>query len=130
MSARRAGWLAVLLALAPVAAAAQVSAPEPAPLEAAPNDAAGYTPPAEQQSPLTVTADWVYVRLHGPDPQAYHGSYTPEALAAWAERIAEWTKAGLDVYCFFDNDVNAAAPGDAKALQALVDDRLAVSRPH
>ena len=55
MSARRAGWLAVLLALAPVAAAAQVSAPEPAPLEAAPNDAAGYTPPAEQQSPLTVT---------------------------------------------------------------------------
>ena len=62
-----------------------------------------------------VTADFVYVRLHGAD-ELYVSGYTPQALDTWAERIRGWTAAGLDVYVYFDNDVKVRAPFDAMAL--------------
>lgn len=37
-------------------------------------------------SPLELTADFAYVRLHGPDGP-YKGQYNDRALAAWAERF-------------------------------------------
>jgi uncharacterized protein YecE (DUF72 family) len=59
-----------------------------------------------------VTADLVYVRLHG-DVELYTSGYTDEALDKWAAEIRSWTDAGLDVQVHFDNDVKVHAPYDA-----------------
>ncbi len=59
-----------------------------------------------------VTADLVYVRLHG-DQELYTSGYTDEALDNWAAEIRRWTAAGLDVQVHFDNDVKVHAPYDA-----------------
>jgi uncharacterized protein YecE (DUF72 family) len=62
-----------------------------------------------------VTADFVYVRLHG-DIEIYRSGYTPRALGEWARRIRAWSRAGKDVYVYFDNDVKVRAPFDALNL--------------
>lgn len=75
---------------------------------------------AGQRSPFVVTADFVYVRLHGPG-EAYEGNYTGQALRAWADRLRAWTGKGHQVYCYFDNDQNAYAVANArKLLQMMV----------
>ena len=70
-------------------------------------------------APRRTTASWVYIRNHGPSGH-YHGSYSDEALQDWARAIRRWKKEGHDVWCFFDNDVKAAAPADAERLVRLV----------
>lgn len=70
---------------------------------------------AGERSPVAVTADFVYIRLHGPGA-AYEGCYGDAALADWAARIAGWRADGLDVYCYFDNDEKAYAPANARTL--------------
>lgn len=70
-------------------------------------------------SPLEVTADFVYVRLHGPEKK-YDGSYSDEVLAGWAERCREWRAAGKSVYFYFDNDMHGYAPVNAARLQELL----------
>lgn len=72
-------------------------------------------------SPKEVTAGFVYVRLHGPEEEAYRGSYGDAALAGWARRLAEWSGAGRDVYCYFDNDEAGYAPNDALRLLRAVE---------
>ncbi|WP_295540095.1 DUF72 domain-containing protein [uncultured Thiohalocapsa sp.] len=62
-----------------------------------------------------VTADFVYIRLHGPDG-AYRGRYDDAALDGWARRIQDWLGRGLDVYCYFDNDEAGYAVHNALAL--------------
>jgi uncharacterized protein YecE (DUF72 family) len=62
-----------------------------------------------------VTADFVYLRLHG-DVKIYTSGYTSRALDAWARRIRAWQRAGRDVYVYFDNDVKVRAPYDALNL--------------
>jgi len=79
-----------------------------------------------------VTADFVYVRLHG-DAELYASGYGDTALARWAKRIDRWHQGGeprdaarhappaaarerRDVYCYFDNDAKVHAPFDAAAL--------------
>jgi uncharacterized protein YecE (DUF72 family) len=62
-----------------------------------------------------VTADFVYVRLHG-DLVIYTSGYTSRALDAWARRIRQWDRQGVDVYVYFDNDVKVRAPYDARTL--------------
>ncbi len=72
---------------------------------------------AGYRSPLHVTADFVYIRLHGPEG-AYQGSYDGRTLAAWARRIGKWRAQGIDVYCYFDNDEAGYAVENALDLQA------------
>jgi uncharacterized protein YecE (DUF72 family) len=74
---------------------------------------------AGRQSPLEVTAGFVYVRLHGPGG-AYQGSYDDGALLRWARRLRAWQKSGLDAYCYFDNDAHAHAPRNAGTLRAML----------
>jgi uncharacterized protein YecE (DUF72 family) len=74
---------------------------------------------AGQEAPLEVTADFVYIRLHGPEGP-YQGSYSDDALRTWAKRIAAWAKQGLDVYCYFDNDDRGFAPKNALRLKELL----------
>jgi uncharacterized protein YecE (DUF72 family) len=72
-----------------------------------------------KEAPLEVTADFVYIRLHGPG-RAYQGSYDDQALALWAERVEGWAGHGLDVFCYFDNDEKGFAPKDALRLKELL----------
>ena len=39
---------------------------------------------AGYHSPLNITADFAYVRLHGPEIGKYQGSYSEERLRTWA----------------------------------------------
>jgi uncharacterized protein YecE (DUF72 family) len=66
-----------------------------------------------------VTADFVYVRLHGAE-ELYASGYDPPALDEWAARVRGWTDAGLDVHVYFDNDIKVRAPFDAMALAERV----------
>ncbi|HET7848964.1 MAG TPA: DUF72 domain-containing protein [Pseudolabrys sp.] len=70
-------------------------------------------------APWTVTADFVYVRGHGPGG-AYKERHPAKTLHAWASHIARWRRARRDVYVYFDNDQKSAAPLDALRLDALV----------
>jgi uncharacterized protein YecE (DUF72 family) len=91
-------------------------------------DTAGRWPYAED-----VTADFVYVRLHG-DQELYVSGYGDDALDGWRDRLVAWSdgrapadaqlissnvppgRHGRDVFCYFDNDVKVMAPRDAHAL--------------
>lgn len=91
-------------------------------------DAAGKFPYAED-----VTADFVYIRLHG-STELYASGYSDEELDDWARKIRAWSKgreprdavkavAGKfhtgekrDVYVYFDNDIHCHAPNDAMNL--------------
>ena len=91
-------------------------------------DTAGKWPYRED-----VTADFVYIRLHG-EKELYASGYTDAALDRWAARIAAWSEGGepedarrisdkpppkrarRDIYCYFDNDIKVKAPFDAKRL--------------
>ncbi len=95
-------------------------------------DTAGKWPYIED-----VTADFMYLRLHG-DKELYASGYDDEAIARWAARIRAWSTGGepeacrrvsptpppkrksRDVYCYFDNDIKVHAPYDAKRLIAAL----------
>lgn len=70
-------------------------------------------------SPMEVSADFVYVRLHGPNGP-YQGQYDDRALAGWADAFKRWRRGGREVYCYFDNDEAAYAAHDAIRLQERV----------
>ena len=84
-----------------------------------------------------VTADFVYVRLHGHET-LYSGGYPDDLLIDWAGRLRAWNK-GMqtegqalvdpthklpkrqrDVFVFFDNDAKVDAPKDAARLMELL----------
>lgn len=75
-----------------------------------------------------VTADHVYVRLHGAK-RLYVSGYGRDALDAWAARIRAWSAGGRDVYVYFDNDVKVRAPFDALNLAARFGQAAPVSFP-
>src|SRR3954454_17404758 len=70
-------------------------------------------------APWRRTADFVYVRGHGPGGR-YKGHYSTDALAALAKRIRSWKAQGCDVFVFFDNDQKSAAPIDALKLKQIL----------
>lgn len=72
-----------------------------------------------RQSPLAVTADFVYVRLHGPDG-AYKGRYDDKALTDWAEFFKARADEGKEVFCYFDNDERGYAAQNALKLNELL----------
>jgi uncharacterized protein YecE (DUF72 family) len=74
---------------------------------------------AGRQAPVEVTADFVYIRLHGPGG-AYQGSYSDDALAMWTRRMLSWRVHRISVYCYFDNDEQGYAPINALTLARLV----------
>jgi uncharacterized protein YecE (DUF72 family) len=70
-------------------------------------------------TPLWRTADWGYLRLHEGDGAPWPG-YRQATLSTWAERItAVWPGHG-DVFVYFNNDQNGAAPRDAARLAVAV----------
>lgn len=79
------------------------------------------------QSPEWLTADFAYIRLHGPG-EKYQGSYSDEALRQWAKRIRAFARQGADVYCYFDNDQKGYAPKDALRLKKMLGQRTSAAR--
>ena len=71
-------------------------------------------------SPEEVTTDFVYLRLHGPEKQAYKGSYKDDVLEDHAGKCRSWVEDGKAVYCYFDNDEKACAPKDAQRMEKLL----------
>lgn len=62
-----------------------------------------------------LTADFVYVRLHG-NKKIYESGYSYQALTAWKKKIFQWESEGKDVFVYFDNDVKVYAPFNAMYL--------------
>ncbi len=91
---------------------------------------------------MDVTADFVYVRLHGSE-QLYASGYDDAALDTWAARVIAWARgsqpadgkyasdtrppkrATRDVYVYFDNDAKVRAPFDAQGLTRRVNKLMA-----
>lgn len=68
---------------------------------------------------IVTTPSLSYVRLHG-YTAPYVGSYPRCSLQRWAQRIRALQSRVEDVYVYFNNDVEAAAPQDAARLKALL----------
>ena len=73
------------------------------------------------ESPHELTADFAYVRLHGPG-RKYQGDYSSKQLRDWADRIAEWRETLKAVYVYFDNDQAGYAAKNAAELKAMMSD--------
>jgi uncharacterized protein YecE (DUF72 family) len=70
---------------------------------------------------LRATASFVYVRLHGPDPNhLYGGSYTDDDLRWWADRLREWQSQGREGFVYFNNDGEGNAVRNADTLRSLL----------
>jgi uncharacterized protein YecE (DUF72 family) len=74
---------------------------------------AGYSSPHE------LTADFTYVRLHGPGGK-YQGSYSAEQLEQWAQRVRQWSERLKAIYVYFDNDQAGYAANNALELRKLL----------
>ena len=57
----------------------------------------------------------VYYRLHG-SPRTYYSSYDRAYLTTLADRLATFVRAGLPVWCIFDNTAVGAAAANARDL--------------
>lgn len=75
------------------------------------------------ESPEYITADFIYVRLHGPDQdQKFKGSYSESKLSEWADRLNKWKQGGRDVFVYFNNDEQGFAPQNALTLKRILQD--------
>jgi uncharacterized protein YecE (DUF72 family) len=75
---------------------------------------------AHMQTPREITADFTYVRFHGPGAAKYRGSYSDSALREWAEQISGWSAANVDSYVYFNNDIGGHAITNAQTLKQLL----------
>ncbi len=68
-----------------------------------------------------------YLRLHG-YTGLYVGSYPRAVLRRWAAALNELATQAADVYAYFNNDTEAAAPHDAAVLDRML--RRGLERRH
>jgi uncharacterized protein YecE (DUF72 family) len=60
-----------------------------------------------------------YVRFHG-GAGKYWGRYSDESLLGWTDWIVAQARAGRQVWCYFNNDIDGHAIHDAQTLKAMV----------
>lgn len=65
-----------------------------------------------------VTADFVYLRLHG-SKVLFSSKYSKKELKDLAQKIKKWLTQNLDVYIYFNNDAQGFAVENAKTLKSL-----------
>ncbi len=70
---------------------------------------------------LEPTSDFTYIRMHLPPNGLGYGKH---ALQPWADRVVAWHHDGLDVFVYFNNDMEGHAIKDAKTLISLVDAKV------
>jgi uncharacterized protein YecE (DUF72 family) len=73
----------------------------------------------------TVTADHVYLRLHGPE-KLYASDYVDSDLLQYAEKIINWVNEKKVVWVFFNNDFGCFAVKNAMRLSEMVDTYLKI----
>jgi uncharacterized protein YecE (DUF72 family) len=71
----------------------------------------------------TVTADFVYLRLHGPE-NLYASDYTESDLQNWARKITRWLKENKEVWTFFNNDYGGYAVKNARKLIEIINNTV------
>jgi uncharacterized protein YecE (DUF72 family) len=76
-----------------------------------------------------LTADFVYIRRHGPTLQ-YGSNYAPEMLEADAQRITEWNHSGREIYLYFNNDAQGHAVQNALQLKEFIESQQRENRLH
>jgi uncharacterized protein YecE (DUF72 family) len=83
-----------------------------------------------EDHPRLTTADWTYLRFHGPDARRrpYWGRYGGRRLAPWAAWANETLDRGDDVYAYFNNDHEGHAVADARWLAERLACRQGVGR--
>ena len=64
-----------------------------------------------------ITSDFAYIRMHQPPSELGYGE---RALQPWAQRLLEWSGQKLDVFVYFNNDMEGHAIKDAQTLITLV----------
>jgi len=69
-------------------------------------------------SPVLKTADWVYVRLHGPDGR-YQQAYSRTQLEAWAARMVDLNPEKPS-WLFFNNTIAAHAVENAFEMRTII----------
>lgn len=74
--------------------------------------------PGSGQEVEVVTADFVYIRMHG-SKVLFSSKYTDKELKELAQKIKKWLGKGLDVYVYFNNDAMGYAVENAKTLRCL-----------
>lgn len=74
-------------------------------------------------SPKILTADFVYVRLHGPK-RAYRGSYSSKTLRNWVKDFNRFAKKGKEIFCYFNNDEAGHAILNALTMKQMLDKNL------
>lgn len=80
---------------------------------------------AGYHSPLTITSDFAYVRLHGPGLGKYQESYRTSRLRRWGQQIEEWAKHLAAIYIYFDNDQAGYAARNALSLKRMIKGKIA-----
>jgi uncharacterized protein YecE (DUF72 family) len=60
-----------------------------------------------------------YVRFHG-GAGKYWGRYSEKALLSWTDWLVGQAREGRNVWCYFNNDIDAHAIHDAQTLKAMV----------
>ncbi len=76
---------------------------------------------AGEESPRWLTADFAYLRLHGPDTRKYSGRYTKAQLRGWLKLAEGWVAKGArQVLIYFDNDQTGFAALNAMELQSMI----------
>ena len=66
-----------------------------------------------------VTADFVYIRMHG-SKVLFSSKYTNKELKDLSQKIKKWLRKGLDIYIYFNNDAYGYAIENAKMLKKLI----------
>jgi len=74
----------------------------------------------DMQIPQEITADFTYLRFHGPTSARYAGSYSTRQLETWAQRIRAWRSQISAVYGYFNNDPGGEAVKNALTLKRLL----------
>jgi uncharacterized protein YecE (DUF72 family) len=69
--------------------------------------------------PHQLTADFVYLRFHGVEA-AYNYQYSQQQIEDWAKKIKIWQKQGLDIFAYFNNDVDGLAVKNANQLKQML----------
>ncbi len=73
----------------------------------------------DYSSPKEITADFVYIRYHGPINLG-QGMYNEEQITKFSNDIKEYLKSSKEVYCYFNNDDSGFAPKNAEQLKKLL----------
>jgi uncharacterized protein YecE (DUF72 family) len=78
---------------------------------------------------LTITADFIYLRFHGLAGGPAH-DYTEAELRPWTDHCRKCLRRGIDVYAYFNNDLNTRAPENARQFTKMIRQRTPKRAAH